>query len=52
LSVVHVANGIFYSRPSAGGEDNRMIAIRKEYEATGGKCIEHSDGTDIFPGRG
>jgi 7,8-dihydropterin-6-yl-methyl-4-(beta-D-ribofuranosyl)aminobenzene 5'-phosphate synthase len=50
LSVVHVANGIFYSRPSANSEDNPMIAIRKEYEATGGKFIEHSDGTDIFPG--
>lgn len=50
MSLVHVANGIFYSRPSADGEGNRMIAIRKEYEATGGKFIEHSDGTDIFPG--
>jgi len=50
MSVVHVANGIFYSRPSADGEGNRMIAIRKEYEATGGKFIEQSDGTDIFPG--
>lgn len=50
LSVVHVAKGIFYSRPSAEGENNRMIAIRKEYEATGGKFIEHADGADIFPG--
>jgi 7,8-dihydropterin-6-yl-methyl-4-(beta-D-ribofuranosyl)aminobenzene 5'-phosphate synthase len=50
LSVVHVAKGIFYSRPSAQGESNPMIAIRKEYEATGGRFIEHSDGTDIFPG--
>jgi 7,8-dihydropterin-6-yl-methyl-4-(beta-D-ribofuranosyl)aminobenzene 5'-phosphate synthase len=50
MSVVHVAKGIFYSRPSPNGEDNRMIAIRKEYEATGGKFIEHADGTDIFPG--
>lgn len=50
MSVVRVAKGIFYSRPSADGEDNRMIAIRKEYEATGGRFIEHSDGTDIFPG--
>ena len=50
MSVVHVAKGIFYSRPSADGEDNRMIAIRKEYEATGGKFIEDSEGTDIFPG--
>jgi 7,8-dihydropterin-6-yl-methyl-4-(beta-D-ribofuranosyl)aminobenzene 5'-phosphate synthase len=50
LSVVHVAKGIFYSRPSAQGESNPMIAIRKEYEATGGRFIEHSDGADIFPG--
>jgi 7,8-dihydropterin-6-yl-methyl-4-(beta-D-ribofuranosyl)aminobenzene 5'-phosphate synthase len=50
LSVVHVANGIFYSRPSAEGEDNEMIAIRKEYEATGGKFIEHADASEIFPG--
>ena len=50
MSVVYVAKGIFYSRPSADGEDNRMIAIRKEYEATGGKFIEHSDSSDIFPG--
>jgi 7,8-dihydropterin-6-yl-methyl-4-(beta-D-ribofuranosyl)aminobenzene 5'-phosphate synthase len=50
MSVVHVARGIFYSRPSADGEGNRMIAIRKEYEATGGKFIEHPDGAEIFPG--
>jgi 7,8-dihydropterin-6-yl-methyl-4-(beta-D-ribofuranosyl)aminobenzene 5'-phosphate synthase len=50
LSVAHVAKGIFYSRPSPEGEDNTMIAIRKEYEATGGKFIEHSDSAEIFPG--
>lgn len=50
LSVVHVAKGIFYSRPSPKGEDNDMIAIRKEYQATGGKFIEHSEGAEIFPG--
>jgi 7,8-dihydropterin-6-yl-methyl-4-(beta-D-ribofuranosyl)aminobenzene 5'-phosphate synthase len=50
LSVAYVANGIFYSRPSAEGEDNEMIAIRKEYEATGGKFIEHADASEIFPG--
>jgi len=50
MSVVYVAKGIFYSRPSADGEDNPMIAVRKEYEATGGKFIEHSDSSDIFPG--
>jgi 7,8-dihydropterin-6-yl-methyl-4-(beta-D-ribofuranosyl)aminobenzene 5'-phosphate synthase len=50
LSVVHVARGIFYSRPSPQGEANTMIAIRKEYEATGGKIIEHSEYSEIFPG--
>jgi 7,8-dihydropterin-6-yl-methyl-4-(beta-D-ribofuranosyl)aminobenzene 5'-phosphate synthase len=50
LSVAHVASGIFYSRPSAEGEDNEMIAIRKEYEASGGKFIEHADASEIFPG--
>jgi len=50
LSVMHVARGIFYSRPSRRGERNEMIAIRREYEATGGKIIEHDHGTEIFPG--
>ncbi|MGA8541211.1 MAG: MBL fold metallo-hydrolase [Terriglobales bacterium] len=51
LSVVHVARGIFYSRPApGGGEDNRMIALKKEYEATGGKFIEHEESAEIFPG--
>jgi hypothetical protein len=27
-----------------------MIAIRKEYEASGGKFIEHAEGVEIFPG--
>src|SRR6202161_258216 len=50
LSVVHVARGIFYSRPAPEGEDNLMIAVKKEYEATGGKFIEHEDSAEIFPG--
>ena len=50
MSVVHVARGIFYSRPSPKGEDNEMIAIRKEYEATGGKIVEHTEWAEIFPG--
>jgi len=36
LSVVHVASGIFYSRPAPQGEKNQMIALKKEYESTGG----------------
>jgi 7,8-dihydropterin-6-yl-methyl-4-(beta-D-ribofuranosyl)aminobenzene 5'-phosphate synthase len=50
LSVVHVSRGIFYSRPSPKGEQNEMIGIRRDYEASGGKCIEHAEGFDIFPG--
>jgi 7,8-dihydropterin-6-yl-methyl-4-(beta-D-ribofuranosyl)aminobenzene 5'-phosphate synthase len=50
LSVAHVGRGIFYSRPSPKGENNDMIAIRKDYEASGGKFIEHSEGVEIFPG--
>jgi 7,8-dihydropterin-6-yl-methyl-4-(beta-D-ribofuranosyl)aminobenzene 5'-phosphate synthase len=50
LSVVHVGKGIFYSRPSAAGEDNPMIAIRKEYEATGGRVVEHDSAIELFSG--
>jgi 7,8-dihydropterin-6-yl-methyl-4-(beta-D-ribofuranosyl)aminobenzene 5'-phosphate synthase len=50
LSVVHVSRGIFYSRPGQDGEENRMIALRKEYEATGGRFVEHEEAAEIFPG--
>jgi 7,8-dihydropterin-6-yl-methyl-4-(beta-D-ribofuranosyl)aminobenzene 5'-phosphate synthase len=50
LSIVHVAQGIFYSRPSEQGEDNTMIAMKKEYEATGGKFVVHEEAGEIFPG--
>ncbi len=50
LSKVYVAQGIFYSRPSPQGEHNQMIALKKEYEATGGKFVELENATEIFPG--
>ncbi len=50
MSIVRVGTGIFYSRPAADGEHNSMIAIRKDFEASGGKFIEHSGWTEIFPG--
>jgi 7,8-dihydropterin-6-yl-methyl-4-(beta-D-ribofuranosyl)aminobenzene 5'-phosphate synthase len=50
LSVAYVARGIFYSRPTSQGEENQMIALRKEYEATGGKFIEEEEAAEIFPG--
>jgi 7,8-dihydropterin-6-yl-methyl-4-(beta-D-ribofuranosyl)aminobenzene 5'-phosphate synthase len=50
LSIVHVSKGIFYSRPLPDREGNRMIAIREDYEATGGKFVEHDGWTEIFSG--
>lgn len=50
LSRAYVAKGIFYSRPSPHGERNTMIAIKKEYEASGGKFIELDGPSEIFPG--
>jgi 7,8-dihydropterin-6-yl-methyl-4-(beta-D-ribofuranosyl)aminobenzene 5'-phosphate synthase len=48
LSRVHVAKGIFLER--RGRDTNPMIAMKKEYEATGGKFIEHDKPGEIFPG--
>jgi 7,8-dihydropterin-6-yl-methyl-4-(beta-D-ribofuranosyl)aminobenzene 5'-phosphate synthase len=51
LSVAHVGKGIFYSRPDdQGKETNSMPALRKDYEATGARIIEHDSGAEIFPG--
>jgi 7,8-dihydropterin-6-yl-methyl-4-(beta-D-ribofuranosyl)aminobenzene 5'-phosphate synthase len=50
LSRVYVARGIFYSRPSPEGEKNPAIALKKEYEATGGKFIELDKASEILPG--
>jgi 7,8-dihydropterin-6-yl-methyl-4-(beta-D-ribofuranosyl)aminobenzene 5'-phosphate synthase len=48
LSRVHVANGIFLER--RGRDTNPMIAIKKEYEATGGTFIVHDKPEEIFSG--
>ncbi len=57
LSRVHVAKGIFLERRRKGGnsqaaigETNPMIAMKKEFEASGGKFIEHENSDEIFPG--
>lgn len=51
LSAAHVGTGIFYSRPgSDGGENNKMIALRSKYEATGATFIEHEGLSEIMPG--
>jgi 7,8-dihydropterin-6-yl-methyl-4-(beta-D-ribofuranosyl)aminobenzene 5'-phosphate synthase len=48
VSRVHVAKGIFLER--RGRDTNPMIAMKKAYEATGGKFIEHDKPEEIFPG--
>ena len=50
LSVAHVGKGIFFSRPENGKEDNVMLMLRKEYESTGGKFVEHDAPVELFPG--
>lgn len=52
MSEAHVSKGIFYSRQSSAGgaEENTMIATKQEYEALGGKFIEHAEAAEIFPG--
>ena len=50
FSIADVADGIFDSRPSAKGERNEMIAIRKEFESAGGKFVVNSSSTELFPG--
>lgn len=50
LSIVHVSEGIFNHRPSESGERNQMIAIRKDYEMTGGHFVLHVSGAELNPG--
>jgi 7,8-dihydropterin-6-yl-methyl-4-(beta-D-ribofuranosyl)aminobenzene 5'-phosphate synthase len=48
FSRVHVGKGIFLER--RGHESNPMIAMKKEYESTGGKFIVHDKPEEILPG--
>jgi 7,8-dihydropterin-6-yl-methyl-4-(beta-D-ribofuranosyl)aminobenzene 5'-phosphate synthase len=48
FSRVHVGKGIFLER--RGKDTNPMIAIKKEYEASGGKFIVHDKPEEIQPG--
>lgn len=50
LSRVHVAKGIFFSRPGPGGtEGNGLLPIKAAYEATGGVFIEHEGPVQLLP---
>lgn len=48
FSRVHVGPGIFLER--RGKDHNDLAEAKKEYEATGGKFIEHDKPEEIFPG--
>jgi 7,8-dihydropterin-6-yl-methyl-4-(beta-D-ribofuranosyl)aminobenzene 5'-phosphate synthase len=50
FSNVHVAPGIFWSRPSGYGELNPMIAIKPKFENAGGTFVEHSEPFELAPG--
>jgi 7,8-dihydropterin-6-yl-methyl-4-(beta-D-ribofuranosyl)aminobenzene 5'-phosphate synthase len=50
LSRVHVAPGIFWSRPGPKGEGNTMVALRAQYEAEGGRFVEHAEPAELYPG--
>lgn len=51
LSRIHVAPGIFASRPLPdGGERNPMVALRARIEATGARFIVHGQPAEIAPG--
>ena len=50
LSRIHVAEGIFASRPGPdGAERNPMIDVRKRVEATGATFIIHNEPAEIAP---
>ncbi len=51
LARIHVAPGIFVSRPRPdGSEGNPMVARRARVEATGSTFIEHDRPSEIAPG--
>jgi 7,8-dihydropterin-6-yl-methyl-4-(beta-D-ribofuranosyl)aminobenzene 5'-phosphate synthase len=51
LSRAHVGAGIFLSRPAADGrETNETVGMKGPYEATGGRFVEVSRPTELFPG--
>ncbi|HVU17349.1 MAG TPA: MBL fold metallo-hydrolase [Candidatus Didemnitutus sp.] len=52
LALAHVGEGIFYSRTEEGtpGESNPMIAIKPQYEATGGRFFTHTAPMELYPG--
>lgn len=50
LARAHVGRGIFWPRPGSEGDSNGLLKIKKDYERSGGKFIEHSAAESIAPG--
>lgn len=51
LARAHVAPAIFQSRRGPDGQEaNGLLPLRADYEATGGRFVEHSDPTELIPG--
>jgi 7,8-dihydropterin-6-yl-methyl-4-(beta-D-ribofuranosyl)aminobenzene 5'-phosphate synthase len=51
LARVHVGRGAFWSRPSPdGGERNLLVRVRTEFEAGGGRFVEHDRPLELAPG--
>ncbi len=51
LSTAYAGTGLFWPRLEADGQVNdRMAAIRRDYEATGAKVVEVRGPTEILPG--
>jgi 7,8-dihydropterin-6-yl-methyl-4-(beta-D-ribofuranosyl)aminobenzene 5'-phosphate synthase len=51
LSTVYAGGGLFWPRIGARGDvDDRMLRIRKEYEASGGRVVDVTAPIEIMPG--
>lgn len=52
LARVHVGEGAFLSRLSVspGIEDNPLLIVRQDFEATGGTFVVHRGPTQLYPG--
>ena len=47
---MHVARGIFWSRPSPEGEGNAVLKARPDLEALGIRFVEHDGPAELAPG--
>jgi 7,8-dihydropterin-6-yl-methyl-4-(beta-D-ribofuranosyl)aminobenzene 5'-phosphate synthase len=50
LTRAHVGRGIFWPRPTPAGDANGLLALRAEYERSGGTFVEHATAATIAPG--